>query len=177
MLFGTPRGYVRALELVRVIRDDDRWPYCPGDPRRWPPAFRQAVPFGVFVTSDRALLVLRLLSGGVFVAFGAGKFVNRASELASFKAYGLPAPAVFVIVVGVLELVGGALLIIGLFTRLVALALAGDMVGAIIVSGIARGEPISLTLAPVELGAMLVLLWTGPGAHALRPTPAPDRAF
>jgi hypothetical protein len=41
------------------------------------------------------------------------------------------------------------------------------MVGAIIVSGIAKGELISLTLAPAELVAMLVLLWYGPGAHSL----------
>jgi putative oxidoreductase len=128
------------------------------------------------VRRDRALLVLRLFFGGVFVAFGAGKFVNHASELGSFKTYGLPAPEVFVIVVGMVELIGGVLLIVGLFTRPAALVLAGDMIGAIIVSGIARGELISLTLAPVELVAMLLLLWTGPGAHALRPTPAAGRS-
>jgi uncharacterized membrane protein YphA (DoxX/SURF4 family) len=43
----------------------------------------------------------------------------------------------------------------------------GDMVGAIIVSGIALGEVISLTLAPAELLVCLYLLWTGPGAFAL----------
>jgi putative oxidoreductase len=100
----------------------------------------------------------------VFVAFGAGKFVNHASELASFKTYGLPAPEVFVIVIGAIELIGGVLLIAGILTRPAALVLAGDMVGAIIVSGIAKGEVISLTLAPAELLAMLVLLRTGPGA-------------
>jgi uncharacterized membrane protein YphA (DoxX/SURF4 family) len=44
------------------------------------------------MTPDRALLTLRLLAGGVFVAFGVGKFLNHASELASFKTYGLPWP-------------------------------------------------------------------------------------
>ena len=120
---------------------------------------------------DRSLLILRLASGGVFVAFGAGKFINHASELASFKTYGLPAPELLVLVTGVIELVGGLLLITGILTRLAALALAGDMVAAIIVSGIARGEAVSLTLAPAELAAMLVLLWTGPGALSLRPSP------
>ena len=38
------------------------------------------------------------------------------------------------------------------------------MIGAIIVSGIAREEIVSLTLAPAELIAMVVLLWQGPGA-------------
>jgi putative oxidoreductase len=124
------------------------------------------------VSGHRGLLILRLASGGVFVAFGAAKFVNHASELASFKTYGLPAPQVFVIVIGAIELLGGAALIAGILTRLSALALAGDMVAAIIVSGIARGEAISLTLAPAELVAMLALLWMGPGALSLRPSPA-----
>jgi putative oxidoreductase len=124
------------------------------------------------MNQDRGLLALRLLAGGVFVAFGVGKFVNHASELASFKSYGLPAPEVFVVVIGLVELVGGALLIAGLWTRPAALALAGDMVGAIVVSGIAKGELISLTLAPAELVAMLVLLWTGPGRLSLKPGPS-----
>jgi putative oxidoreductase len=114
-----------------------------------------------------ALLGLRLVAGGVFVVFGVGKFVNHAAELASFESYGLPAPEVFVLAIGVIELVGGLLLIAGILTRPVALALAADMVGAIVVSGLAKGEIISLTLAPVELVAMLVLLWNGPGARRL----------
>jgi putative oxidoreductase len=129
------------------------------------------------VNRDRILLLLRLLAGGVFVAFGASKFVNHASELASFKTYGLPAPEVLVVVVGVIELVGGVLLITGILTRLAALALAGDMVAAIIVSGIARGEPISLTVAPAELVAMLTLLWTGPGALSVRSSPPLSISF
>ena len=116
---------------------------------------------------DLTLLVLRLLAGGVFVVFGIGKFVDHASELASFEAYGLPVPGTFVVVVGLVELVGGLLLIAGVLTRPTALVLAGNMVGAIIVSGIAKGELISLTLAPAELVAMLVLVWYGPGAHSL----------
>ena len=54
------------------------------------------------------------------------------------------------------------LLIAGVYTSLAALVLAGDMVGAIIVSGIAKGETVSLTLAPAELAAMLIVLWAGP---------------
>jgi putative oxidoreductase len=118
--------------------------------------------------SDRFLLVLRLLAGGIFVVFGAGKFVNHASELASFRSYGLPAPEAFVIVVGVIELVGGLLLIAGVLVRPAALVLAGDMVGAIIVSGIAKGEAVSLTVAPAELVAMAVLIAAGAGRYHVR---------
>jgi uncharacterized membrane protein YphA (DoxX/SURF4 family) len=70
----------------------------------------------------------------------------------------------------VIELVGGLLVMTGALTRPAALVLAGDMIGAIVVSGIAKGELISLTLAPAELVAMLVLLYTGPGRLSVRPT-------
>src|SRR5690242_9237736 len=43
----------------------------------------------------------RLAGGAVFVVFGAGKFTNHASELASFQRYGLPAADAFVYVIGV----------------------------------------------------------------------------
>jgi putative oxidoreductase len=111
----------------------------------------------------------------VFVAFGLGKFVDHAAELASFKTYGLPAPEAFVIAVGVIELAGGALLMTGQLVRVSALVLAADMVGAIVVSGIARGEIVSLTLAPAELVAMIVLLWTGPGGYAVGGRPQSSR--
>jgi putative oxidoreductase len=110
---------------------------------------------------DQVVRVIRLVSGVVFVVFGIGKFVNHGSELASFRSYGLPAPEVFVFVIGVVELVGGVLLIAGRFVRPAALVLAADMVGAIIVSGIVKGEPISLTLAPALLIAMVALVVAG----------------
>lgn len=112
-------------------------------------------------------LIIRVGAGVVFVVFGAGKFTSHASEVASFRTYGLPAPDAFVYAIGVVEIVGGALLIAGLATRIASLLLAGDMMGAIIVSGIGRGELISLTLAPAQLLAMLFLLLIGPGRRAV----------
>lgn len=105
---------------------------------------------------------VRWASAALFVLFGAGKFVNHATELASFRHYDLPAPDEFVYLVGVLEIVGGVLLASGRLVRWAALALAGDMIGAIVVSGIERGETISLTLAPVLLVAMVFLLLAAP---------------
>lgn len=109
------------------------------------------------------LFAVRVVSGVIFIVFGLGKFVDHASETHSFRGYGLPAPAVFTVVIGVLELVGGVLVLTGLLTRLAALLLAGDMVGAIITSGLMHGERISLTLAPALLVAMTALALFGPG--------------
>jgi putative oxidoreductase len=118
---------------------------------------------------DVACLAVRLVSGVVFVAFGVGKFTSHAAELDSFRGYGLPAPEAFVYLVGVVEIVGGLLLVGGLATRAAGLILAANMVGAILVSGIGQGERISLTLAPALLVAMLFLVWRGPGRWALEP--------
>jgi putative oxidoreductase len=122
-----------------------------------------------------ASLLVRLGTGIVFVAFGIGKFTSHASEVASFRTYGLPGPDAFVYAIGGLELVGGLLLVVGFGTRIAALLLAGDMFAAIIVSGIGQGEVISLTLAVAQLAGMLWILWIGPGrlalAHRLLDTP------
>jgi len=101
----------------------------------------------------------RLIAGAVFVVFGLGKFLAYDSELASFRHYGLPLPEAMVIIVGVVELAGGALLLAGLHVRPAAFLLAGDMVGAILVAGLGQGEVFpSLTLAPVLLLAMVVVI-------------------
>jgi putative oxidoreductase len=115
----------------------------------------------------KAAVLARLGGGAVFLAFGAAKFASHTSEVASFRTYGLPAPDAFVYAIGVVELAGGALLLVGLATRLAGLLLSGDMAGAIILSGIGRGEMISLTLAPALLVTMLFLAWGGPGRLAL----------
>ena len=113
-----------------------------------------------------AAALARVAAGAVFVVFGIGKFSQHATEVESFRTYGLPSPDAFVYAIGVLEIAGGLMLIAGFLTRFAALALAGDMVGAIVVSGIKEGEIVSVTLAPAQLVVMLVLLWAGPGARA-----------
>jgi len=107
--------------------------------------------------SQRWITAVRWAAAIVFVLFGAGKFVNHASELASFRHYALPAPDAFVYLIGALEICGGLRLASDRHVRAAALALAADMVGAIVVSGFARGEIVSLTLAPLLLVAMVFL--------------------
>jgi uncharacterized membrane protein YphA (DoxX/SURF4 family) len=100
----------------------------------------------------------RLAPGIVFLVFGADEFVNHSRNVHSFTMYGLPSPSLFSYAIGTLEIVGALALISGIALLPVAVALAGDMVGAIVVSGIALGELVSLTLAPAMLAAMLVLI-------------------
>ncbi len=114
-----------------------------------------------------AAFVIRVVSGGIFLVFGIYKFTNHAKETASFDSYGLPSPSLFASAIGVVEVVGGLLLLVGLLTRPAGLMLAGDMAGAIATAGPVEGGAINLGLAPALLVAMLALAWIGPGRWAL----------
>lgn len=105
-------------------------------------------------------LLVRMACGSVFIGFGLMKLLGHASEVRSFRGYGIPQPEVVVPLLGALELGGGLVLLAGVFVRAAALALAGVMVGAIVTSGIQHGETVSLTLAPAMLCGMLFLLWS-----------------
>lgn len=122
--------------------------------------------------TDRWVTGIRWAAGIVFVVFGIGKFVNHASELASFRQYSLPAPGASVYLIGVLGIGGGMLLAGGLLVKAAALALAIDMIGAIVVSGVGQGESISLTLAPLLLVAMIFLIRFGGRGSVDRSLPA-----
>ena len=79
-----------------------------------------------------ALLLVRLLVGGVFLSEGIQKFLfPGALGAGRFAKIGIPAPEVMGPFVGVVETVGGALLIVGLLTRLAAVPLIVDMIVAI----------------------------------------------
>ena len=72
--------------------------------------------------SPRMLSVLRIMTGLLFLEHGTQK-------LLSFPPPANPGPALFSLLglQGIIELVGGVLIVIGLFTRPVAFILAGDM--------------------------------------------------
>jgi uncharacterized membrane protein YphA (DoxX/SURF4 family) len=100
-----------------------------------------------------------LASGVIFVIAGLVKFVFHHWELQAFRDFGLPWPAVLEILAGVLETVGGVLLLARRLIVPVALLLSATMIVAVCSSGIAHGDVIpSLTLAPALLLAMLYLL-------------------
>ncbi len=74
-----------------------------------------------------ALLLLRLAFGIIFMSHGYPMLAHRTSATqALFAQHGIP--GYFVYISGVLELFGGGLLLLGLFTRGAALLLAIEMV-------------------------------------------------
>ena len=112
--------------------------------------------------SIRRVLARRVsvVTGVVFVIASLPKFFAFGWELDAFERFGLPAAEVWVIAAGVIELVGGGLLIAGRWVRPAALVLAATMAVAVVASGILQGDVIpSLTLAPALLLACAYLLW------------------
>ena len=80
-----------------------------------------------------AVLLVRLLAGGVFLSEGIQKFLYPAALGAGrFAKIGIPAPEVMGPFIGVLEIVCGALVLAGLLTRVAALLLIADMAVALL---------------------------------------------
>lgn len=131
-------------------------------------------------SGDWGLLILRVALGIIFLVHGWPK-VNPNSPmkgLAGFggflKSLGIPLPSLFALVVGLLETAGAVLLILGIFTRLIAAGLAIDMLVAILM--VKRGMQKARFMDPQKGGwefefalmsAALALLFTGAGAISL----------
>lgn len=76
------------------------------------------------------LLIFRLTWGWQFFQTGLGKLQNHERVVGFFTSLGIPAPALNAWFVGGVECVGGLLLLVGVFSRPVALVLAGNMLVA-----------------------------------------------
>jgi putative oxidoreductase len=76
------------------------------------------------------LLAVRLYWGWQFMQTGWGKLHNLERVTLFFTTLGIPAPHANAIFVAAMEFAGGALLILGLGSRLTSLVLAGDMLVA-----------------------------------------------
>jgi len=131
-------------------------------------------------SNDVSFTILRVVLGVVFFAHGAQKMLGWFGgfgfhgSMGFFTHMGIPAPVAFLIIC--IEFFGGLGLIVGLLTRIAALGVAGDMIGAIFLvhlqngffmnwMGTQKGEGIEYHLLALAIAAALLL--RGAGAFSL----------
>lgn len=120
-----------------------------------------------------APLVLRVVIGGLFVWHGIDKFdggISMVEEM--FTMWGVPAPGLTAPLTAVVEIVAGLMLVIGVGTRIAAIALSGVSIGALIYVkqdlGIISSEPMpGAELDLALLAGLIAVIVLGPGRFSV----------
>lgn len=108
----------------------------------------------------RYTLLLRLMAGSVFFWEGLLKFVYVNQGVGRFTKLGFPFPELTAHFVAGFEIIGGLLVMAGLFTRVVALGFVVEMAVAILstkVSLFLGTSPLPLPVSPPKVGVWAVL--------------------
>ena len=122
------------------------------------------------ITSNAGLILLvgRLLLGVLFVMAGFSKVTDYAGTEAMMQGMGVP-PILAPLVI-LTELGGGLLIIIGLWTRLMAFLLAGFCIVTAFVGHLHPDDPMQMAMLMKNLsiaGGFLVLMVSGAGSISL----------
>lgn len=109
------------------------------------------------------LLIARILLGVTFFLHGLAKFQGGISGTAEFfGSIGLPGALAYI--VAIIELVGGILMILGLFTKVISLLFIVVMLGAIgtvkLEAGFLDGFELELTLIALSIATYATSTWT-----------------
>lgn len=120
-----------------------------------PAAVQRAASLGLKLAAALAFLpplLTRIALGNAFFQTGRGKLVNFENFVSFFTDLGIPFPELNAHFIARLEYYGGVLLVLGLFTRLVAAGLASTMVVALLTAE--RQQFLQSWLPSTELGPL-----------------------
>ena len=130
----------------------------------------RAVTGGTPLLADAGLLIGRLVLGVVFVAHGLQKFDQGLGATGEgFDQMGIPAPSAAATFQAVLEVAGGALLLLGALTPVVGALLAVSMVVAAVLvhSDAFYVSDGGWEFVAVLAASSLLLALTGPGRYSV----------
>jgi putative oxidoreductase len=131
-----------------------------------------------------APLIVRVIVGIIMAVHGFQKLVGGPANFGAFlQQLGVPLPTLMGYVVTFVELGGGILLILGLFSRLAALLLTIDLTVAILLVKLSVGliapadQPgVGFELDLALIAGFLTILFVGPGAVSIDRAIGLDRA-
>jgi len=106
-----------------------------------------------------APLLARLTVGYAFLESGWGKVHNLDTVAQYFAELGIPAAAFQAVFVSYVELIGGALVLLGLGTRVAAVPLIGTMIVALITAKASDIASYSDLIGTIELCYAVLLAW------------------
>ncbi|MFO1518418.1 MAG: DoxX family protein [bacterium] len=112
------------------------------------------------INAPTATLLIRFLAGGVFLWEGILKFVYVNQGLGRFTKLGIPWPEFSAPFIGMLEIVGGLLILFGFLTRAIAVPFIIEMIVAILSTKIRLylgTSPLPPPPSPPVLGIWAVL--------------------
>ena len=115
--------------------------------------------------APHAQALLRIVAGYLFMMHGVAKLFH-VPHVAMYDGVKLVS---LIGLAGVLEMVGGALLIVGLFTRVTAFVLSGEMAVAYFMAHASKGDPLMPMLnegEPAVLFCFIFLFLAAAGAGA-----------
>jgi putative oxidoreductase len=110
--------------------------------------------------APRATILIRFMAGSVFFWEGLLKLVYANQGVGRFTKLGFPLPGATATFVAALEIVGGALLVTGLWTRVVALLFSVEMLVAMLSTKITLylgTSPLAPPAVPPKSGGWAVL--------------------
>src|SRR5580693_2942119 len=112
------------------------------------------------VTGQSTILIIRLMAGSVFFWEGILKFVYVNQGVGRFTKLGFPFPETTANLIATGEIIGGLLIIFGLFTRVTAFYFIVQMIVAVLSTKIDLyfgRSPLPLPPAPPKIGIWAVL--------------------
>lgn len=113
--------------------------------------------------SDFAPSPIRIIAGIVFIAHGLPKFQNIQGTQSFFASSGIPPE--LVLPVGLLEVIGGSMLIVGLLSRITSILFIIEMIGVVLLVKLQNGltGKGGYELDLLMLTISISLLFSGPG--------------